>query len=102
MRSAGPMPSRERTRRSPGSEDCRESDILDLIRRLTAEKDSLRRSHRGRPMSEADKARLQKFESALDRSWELVRQRRARRAAGQGWDDLSQLVAELLESHSSR
>lgn len=92
----------ERKGHSPGSGDWREQDILDLIRRLTSEKDSLRRSHHGRPLSAADSARLQQFESALDKSWDLVRQRRARRAAGQDWDDLSQRVGELLETNTSR
>src|SRR5690242_19568002 len=102
MGETGPTPSRQRTRRSLGSRIWRESDILDLIRRLTAEKDGLRRSHHGRPMSAADRTRLERFESALDTSWDLVRQRRARLAAGQGWDDLSQRVTELLENHSYR
>jgi hypothetical protein len=91
-----PIPPRGRKGRSRRSGAWRESDILDWIRRLTAEKDRLRRSHEGRPMSTADTTRLQQCESALDRSWDLVRQRRARRAAGQGWDDLAQRVDELL------
>ena len=99
MSKTGPVPPRGRNGRSLGSEGWRESDILDWIRRLTAEKDSLRRSHQGRPMSSADLTRLHQCESALDKSWDLVRQRRARRAAGQGWDDLSQRVDELLDSH---
>ena len=100
MTKTGSDSSRRRNGRWLAAEDWRESDILDLIRRLTAEKDILRRSHFGRPMSAADTTRLRQFEAALDQSWDLVRQRRARRAAGQGWDDLSQRVAELLESHS--
>ena len=88
-----------RNGRSLGSEGWRETEILDWIRRLTDEKNRLRRSHQGRPMSAADATRLREFESALDKSWDLVRQRRARRAVGQGWDDLSQRVADLVESH---
>ena len=99
MRKTGPTRSRERNGPSLGSEGGRETDILDCISRLTAEKDSLRRSHQGRPMSSADRTRLQEFDSALDKSWDLVRQRRARRAAGQGWNDLSPQVAELVKSH---
>jgi len=85
--------------RDLGPSGWRETDILDWIRCLTDDRDSLRRSHHGRPMSSADSTRLQQFESSLDRSWDLVRQRRARRAAGQGWDDLSQRMTELVESH---
>lgn len=99
MRKTGPIPPREHIGRSLGPEGWRERELLDWIGRLTDEKDILRRSHQGRPMSAADMTRLRQFESSLDESWDLVRQRRARRAAGQGWDDLSQRVAELLGSH---
>lgn len=102
MSKPAPIVTPDRNGRPPGPGDWRETEILDLIRRLTSEKDSLRRSHRGRPLSATDSTRLQQFDSALDKSWELVRQRRARRAAGQGWDDLSQRVGELLESLTSR
>lgn len=101
MSTTSPIPSRGRKGRSRRSGGWRESDILDWIRRLTVEKDGLRRSHQGRPMSTADTTRLHKCESALDRSWDLIRQRRARRAAGQGWDDLSQQMDDLLDSHES-
>src|SRR5581483_10098565 len=70
----------------------REQEILEWMRGLTHEKDRLRRSHQGRPQSAVDAKRLQEIASSLDRSWDLVRQRRARRAAGQSWDDLSQRV----------
>jgi hypothetical protein len=75
----------------------RESDILDWIHRLTTEKDQLRRSHQGRPLSSDETTHLKEVESTLDESWDLVRRRRARRAAGAGWDDLSDRVAELFK-----
>ena len=77
----------------------REQEILDWMRGLTHEKDRLRRSHQGRPQSTVDAKRLQEIESTLDQCWDLVRQRRARRAAGQSWDDLSQRVADLVRAH---
>lgn len=97
MTKTGAIPSRESNGRSHGPKGGRESEILDCIRHLTAEKDSLRRGHEGRPMSSAHATRLKQVDSALDKSWDLVRQRRARRAAGQAWDDLSPRVAELVE-----
>lgn len=73
-----------------------EREILAWIRALTDEKDGLRRGHQGRPQPVDDATRLREIESVLDRSWDLVRQRRARRAAGQNWDDLTQRVVDLV------
>ena len=74
----------------------REREILAFMRGLTDERDRLRRNHPGRLMSKGDLQRMTELESALDQSWELVRQRRARRASGQGWDDLTDRVAKLV------
>ena len=73
-----------------------ERNILLFIRGLTDERDRLRRNHPGRLMSAGDIQRLSEIESALDQSWDLVRQRRARRATGQNWDDLTERVANLV------
>lgn len=73
-----------------------EREILAFIRGLTDEKDRLRRNHPGRLMSPTDTSRLSEIESTLDQSWDLVRQRRARRASGQNWDDLTEQVANLV------
>ena len=74
----------------------RERETLAFIRVLTDEKNRLRRNHPDRPMSQRDTHRMSEIESDLDRSWDLVRQRRARRASGQVWDDLTERVADLV------
>ncbi|HVA43194.1 MAG TPA: DUF2630 family protein [Acidimicrobiales bacterium] len=76
-----------------------EGQILAWIGQLTEEKDSLRAGHRGRPLSTVATQRLRDVEMALDLSWDLVRQRRARRAAGQDWSDLSARASELLKTY---
>lgn len=79
----------------------READIMEWIRKLTTEKNSLRAGHKGRTLSTAETTRLHKVELTLDETWNLIRHRRARRAAGKGWEDLSQQVAVLFKEYSS-
>jgi len=76
-----------------------EGQILAWIAQLTEEKDTLRAGHQGRPLSTDATQRLRDVEMALDLSWDLVRQRRARRAAGQDWADLSARVTELVKTY---
>ena len=61
-------------------------DDLDILHRITAlvdEEHALERSHVGKGLSGDEVARLQEVEVALDQCWDLLRQRRARRSAGQ-------------------
>ena len=64
-------------------------DDVDIVRHISAlaeEEHALERSHVGQPMSEDDQSRLQELEVALDQCWDLLRQRRARRHAGEDPD----------------
>ncbi len=54
-------------------------DILQRIHALVDEEHELERSGRG--LSEGDRVRRDDIERALDQCWDLLRQRRARRAA---------------------
>lgn len=57
----------------------------ELVARITAlveEEHRLESSHAGEGLSEADARRLRDVEVALDQTWDLLRQRRARRDAG--------------------
>jgi hypothetical protein len=92
-------PSLRPARGSSAAAQWRERDILDWIRGLTSERDHLRRSHQGRQLSAVETDQLRQVESTLDRSWDLVRQRRARRNAGKSWDDLSQEVSDLVTAY---
>jgi hypothetical protein len=57
-------------------------DIVRHIGQLAEEEHALESSHTGQPLSEDDLARLREIEVALDQCWDLLRQRRARRDAG--------------------
>jgi hypothetical protein len=62
--------------------------VLSRINDLVAEEERLLESSRGTDgLSEADDARLKSVEVALDQCWDLLRQRRAKRHAGQDPDD---------------
>ncbi len=60
-------------------------DDADLIRRigeLADEEHRLERSRIGEGLGDEELRRLRELEVALDQCWDLLRQRRARRAAG--------------------
>jgi hypothetical protein len=48
---------------------------------------------------EADRARLEQVSVELDRCWDLLRQRRARRSAGQDPDEAQVRDAETVERY---
>jgi hypothetical protein len=54
-----------------------EQPILQQIHDLVAEEHSLRSSHAGVGLNQAERTRLDGIERALDQCWELLRQRRA-------------------------
>jgi hypothetical protein len=56
--------------------------ILAQINELVDEEHKLEQGKAGVGLSDDELARLQKVEVALDQCWDLLRQRRARRAAG--------------------
>ena len=61
-------------------------DDVDIVRRideLVEEEHRLERAHGGEPLSDEDQAKVQRIEVALDQCWDLLRQRRARRHAGE-------------------
>jgi hypothetical protein len=60
--------------------------VLDRIGALVSEEHTLERRATGDGLDEAQQARLREVEVALDQCWDLLRQRRARRDAGQDPD----------------
>ena len=60
-----------------------DADIVHRIGVLADEEHSLERSHEGEEFSEQELERLREIEVTLDQCWDLLRQRRARRAAVQ-------------------
>ena len=62
--------------------------VLSRINDLVAEEERLLETSRGTEgLNDADDRRLKAVEVALDQCWDLLRQRRAKRHAGQDPDD---------------
>jgi len=66
-----------------------DEQIVRRISELADEEHALERSHVGDGPTDEDLARLRAIEVALDQCWDLLRQRRARRASGQDADEAS-------------
>jgi len=60
-----------------------DKQVLDRIGGLVEEEHTLERQATGDGLDEQQKARLHEVEVQLDQCWDLLRQRRARRDAGQ-------------------
>jgi hypothetical protein len=76
-----------------------DEDVLGTINRLATEEHELfQREGRGEA-SDADRERLQQLEVQLDQCWDLLHQRRARRAAGLDPDDASVRDAGTVEGY---
>jgi hypothetical protein len=77
-------------------------DDLDLVRRigeLTDEEHSLELAHTGQPLSDTDLERMRSIEVALDQCWDLLRQRRARRHAGEDPDRAAVRSTNVVEGY---
>ena len=60
-----------------------ETEIVRRIGALVEDEHALERAHAGTAPSDEELRRLQEIEVALDQCWDLLRQRRARRNAGE-------------------
>jgi hypothetical protein len=60
-----------------------DAEIVQQIDKLVDEEHQLERDHGERELSDHERARLGRIEVQLDQCWDLLRQRRARRHAGQ-------------------
>ena len=73
--------------------------VIEQINRLAAEEHDLwEREARGEA-SEAERERAKELEVMLDQSWDLLHQRRARRAAGMDPDDAEVRGAAQVEGY---
>jgi Protein of unknown function (DUF2630) len=59
-----------------------DQEVIDRINQLANEEHELFGKESRGEASESDKQRLQRLEVSLDQCWDLLHQRRARRAAG--------------------
>jgi hypothetical protein len=77
-------------------------DDAEIVRRITEladEEHGLERAHVGAGLSDEEQARLQAVEVALDQCWDLLRQRRARRSAGEDPDEAEVRSAPVVEGY---
>lgn len=76
-----------------------DQEITDRITRLVNEEHRLEQAHVGQGLSEEETDRLHVIEVELDRCWDLLRQRRARRAAGQDPEEAQPRSAQIVENY---
>jgi predicted transcriptional regulator len=69
------------------------------IDELVAEEHRLERAHVGQALSEAEQQRLGELGVQLDRYWDLLRQREARRRAGLDPDGAQERSADVVEGY---
>jgi len=69
------------------------------IDELVAEEHRLERAHIGQALSEEEQQRLRELGVQLDRYWDLLRQRDARRRAGQDPDGAQERAAGVVEGY---
>ena len=78
----------------------RDNEILGRIGDLVDEEHGLReRLQKGELTAEEEHQRLRRLEEELDRCWDLLRQRRARRGAGENPDGASARAAGEVEGY---
>lgn len=76
-----------------------DADIVRRISDLADEEHQLEQAHAGKALSDDELDRLQAVEVALDQCWDLLRQRRARRSAGQDPDEATVRPEEVVERY---
>jgi len=76
-----------------------DDDLFGNINQLVDEEHRLQQSHGAGGLSDAEHERLREVEVALDRCWDLLRQRRARRDAGQDASGAEARDANTVEGY---
>jgi hypothetical protein len=76
-----------------------DKDIVDRINQLAAEEQQLEEAHVGEGLSENELERKRDLEVTLDQLWDTLRQRRAKRNAGQDPDAASERSAGTVEGY---
>ncbi|MCW0214937.1 MAG: DUF2630 family protein [Pseudonocardia sp.] len=76
-----------------------EKQIRHHISELVDEEHRLERAHIGQALSADELARLAAINVELDRAWDLLRQRDARRAAGEDPDTAQERDASVVENY---
>lgn len=76
-----------------------DNTILKRISEFADEELTLEEAHVGRALSAKERKRLDTIEVELDQCWDLLRQRRARRSAGQNPDETAVRSEEVVEHY---
>jgi hypothetical protein len=76
-----------------------DTQIVNEINRLSEEEHRLEEAHVGEGLSPSESEKLRTIEVALDQCWDLLRQRRARRDAGQDPDGAEARPAPVVEGY---
>jgi hypothetical protein len=76
-----------------------DAEIAQEIDKLVAEEHRLERDHGERELSDQERQRLGDIEVQLDQCWDLLRQRRARRQAGQDPSEAQVRSSEVVEHY---
>jgi hypothetical protein len=77
-----------------------DEDLHRRIEALVAEEHALRAAHRaGSGPDEQEASRLREVENGLDRAWDLLRQRQARRDAGQDPGGAQERRTDVVEGY---
>ncbi|MFG6190740.1 DUF2630 family protein [Nonomuraea sp. JJY05] len=78
----------------------RDDEILTRISALVDEEHELRnRLTQGEVTTDEEQERINQLETALDQCWDLLRQRRARRSAGEDPDNAAARPANEVENY---
>ena len=76
-----------------------DQEIISQISALAAEEQRLEEAHVGEGLSDPERERLRSIEVTLDQLWDTLRQRRAKRSAGQDPDQAHERSAGTVEGY---
>jgi hypothetical protein len=76
-----------------------DNQIVERISELAAEEQRLEEAHVGEGLSDGELARKRDLEVTLDQLWDTLRQRRAKRHAGQDPDAVQPRSADTVEGY---
>ena len=76
-----------------------DKEIVERISLLAAEEQRLEEAHVGEGLSDDELARKRELEVTLDQLWDMLRQRRAKRHAGQDPDAVQPRSPDTVEGY---
>ncbi len=76
-----------------------DAEILKHITELVNEEHALMQQSEGVGLDDEEHARMKQLEVSLDQCWDLLRQRRARRHAGQNPDEAHERPETIVEHY---